>query len=56
MKIKICPRCRSADINLLGGQSWQQASGIPRAKCRNCNYEGPVPEIEIDDNQLKKKI
>jgi len=41
---------------MLGGQSWQQASGIPRAKCKNCGYEGPAPEIEIDESDLKRSV
>jgi len=52
MNIKICPRCGGANITFLGGQSWQQASGIPRAKCKDCGYEGPMPEI--DEAELEK--
>jgi RNase P subunit RPR2 len=57
MKIKICPNCKSINITGLGGQSWQQASGIFNEKCLDCGYEGFMPLVEESElKKLKKKI
>jgi len=57
MKVKICPRCGSTNITLLGGFAWQQSMGITTEKCRDCNYDGFMPEVEKSElNKFKKKL
>lgn len=47
MKIKICPRCGSSNINWIIPQNWSLSS------CNDCSFSGPVVEV---DKQTQKKI
>ncbi|OED30354.1 hypothetical protein [Methanosphaera sp. WGK6] len=47
MKIKVCPRCGSDNIEWIIPQNWSMWS------CYNCNYTGPIIEV---DKSVQEKI
>jgi hypothetical protein len=47
MKLKICPRCGSSDIEWTLPQNWSMCS------CNDCSFTGPVIEA---DKQTQKKL
>jgi len=49
--VKICPRCKSAEVYIDKSNPLQPAMGMPaRYICSNCGYSAPTfPEIDIED-------
>ncbi|MBQ6219371.1 MAG: hypothetical protein IJJ47_06550 [Methanosphaera sp.] len=47
MKIKVCPRCGSEDVEWIIPQNWSMWS------CNHCEYTGAIIEV---DNTVQKKI
>lgn len=46
MKIQVCPRCGSSNIEWVLPQNWSLSS------CNDCGFTGPV--IEVNANAQKK--
>jgi Zn ribbon nucleic-acid-binding protein len=50
MKVKFCPRCKSANLELVAG------GNIGMLECTVCKYRGSIfPEKEIKIKNNKKK-
>lgn len=47
MKLSICPRCGSTDVDWIIPQNWSMW------ECKNCDYTGPIIE---GDMELSKEI
>lgn len=50
MKLKICPRCGSTDVDWIIPQNWSLW------ECKNCDYTGPIIEAdkELSEELLKQ--
>ncbi|MFH1248913.1 MAG: hypothetical protein V1660_02070 [archaeon] len=52
---RICPKCNSIDISLVGFDS-VLGGGIQMYRCNSCNHISPVfPEAKISDLEKSKK-
>ena len=60
--IKICPKCGSTNINspdafILVGIIPASLSGINKHTCKDCGYQGIIPEVEKSEiENFKKEI
>ncbi len=53
--VKICPKCGSTDIITSTGRYFIGGAEVYRDNCKDCGYEGVIPEIKKSEIEKFKK-
>lgn len=50
--VKVCPKCGSTNVSSFSGKYFSSKEFYLRCECKDCGYEGVIPEVE--QSKLKK--